>query len=1242
MHHSRDRRLRRTLWLAPLFILGAGAGARGDVALSPLLEARIQERLGVARFSLARIELPGGHPPESFAVEVDIGGEPKRIVFGRRSVRAPGFRLLVQGPGGRYHEAPPPIERTYGGAVPGESGLVAAGSLLPQGLHARLLSLSGGGWCLRPLQEIDGGSARSLHVVYPEEDGAFPCGSDGLAPPESMSDPASAGGAGAGVLPGGCTLREAEIAFDSDFEFFDRTGGRNPDTCLEVVETGLNITNAIYVRDVKIIHRLTALIVRSDPQADFWNRFPDASDFGEMLEAFRDEWNANMGGVRRDMAYYLTGKSNPNLGGLAYVGVVCSNFAYGMGIGNRGYEGIFRHEAGHNWGAGHDCGTEGRYIMCGNALPAISAHNIRIMTEHRDTRSCLVDVPNESPPGPPYVRLDRVITRAGEGPIAIDPAAGDTDANCLRPRLAGHDARSAFGAAILPLGPLSPGGPDALLYVPRSDLQGTDSFGYTVIDDEGDEHRGTVLVELRPGELIAYLPLDETSGADAVDATGTGHDGELRGDLTFEGASVPGRHGRALQFSGIDGEYLSLGSDQDFDLQRGLTVAVWFRVDAFGPAGDESLVAKGGDAWRLKRDASLRTLKLTLTGVQVEGDTGGNVRGRTPVDDGLWHHAAGVYDGRRAALYLDGELERELPASGLINRNSSSVRAGDVLYGGALDEIRLYSHGLDGESIRALYLDSRIDRAVPADGMSGVVPGATVLTWLEAPSTSGYDVYLGGAAAAVAAAGPGSPEYLGRSSSTSFRPALLPDAAYFWRVDPVVGGAPRKGEVRRFTTSFAHTDFDEPPLSAASFTPGPQGRELGFRTSSASTGGEDPFAGVIETGSTPTTPVFSHRSIRAETTIGPVDLEERAGASVSITLQARGTEYEEGQDWLEVRATDGSASVPLVRLDGGNALTQRAGTGYQVYAAALPEDWTQASLVVSSSSNSSEGSERVDFDQVSFFSKCPSTVVAFTHFEEPPGGASSHTPAPGGREMGFRTQSAPTSGASPFTGVEEEGTILESRLLAHRSVAATTTFDAVDLRGRRDVRVAVTVRVRDTGYEADDRLEVILRGAGGEVVLARMNGDTGLDEIAGDYTSFSAEVPGGWDSAVLSVSTESDSGTGAEGFDIRLVELTSGGGVDACGEPPIAFRRGDSTADGEVNLSDGIRILNFLFLGGVTIDCLDTADTDDGGSVDLSDAIGLFNFLFLGSAAPDPPGHLACGPDPTADALACPSPPPCP
>jgi hypothetical protein len=96
-------------------------------------------------------------------------------------------------------------------------------------------------------------------------------------------------------------------------------------------------------------------------------------------------------------------------------------------------------------------------------------------------------------------------------------------------------------------------------------------------------------------------------------------------------------------------------------------------------------------------------------------------------------------------------------------------------------------------------------------------------------------------------------------------------------------------------------------------------------------------------------------------------------------------------------------------------------------------------------------------------------------------------------------------------------------------------------------------------------------------------------------------------------------------------------------EPVAQLRRGDANADGEVDISDGARILNTLFLGDAPFACLDAADSNDSGVVDMSDAVRIFEYLFLGGTAPPPPGPVDCGPDATDDdAIDCASYPLCP
>lgn len=90
----------------------------------------------------------------------------------------------------------------------------------------------------------------------------------------------------------------------------------------------------------------------------------------------------------------------------------------------------------------------------------------------------------------------------------------------------------------------------------------------------------------------------------------------------------------------------------------------------------------------------------------------------------------------------------------------------------------------------------------------------------------------------------------------------------------------------------------------------------------------------------------------------------------------------------------------------------------------------------------------------------------------------------------------------------------------------------------------------------------------------------------------------------------------------------------------VLFRRGDNNADDEVNITDGIVILNYLFRTAAEPKCLKTTDWDDSGTIDLTDAVALLSFLFR-DRVPAPEPFRECGIDNTADELTCESYPPC-
>jgi len=77
------------------------------------------------------------------------------------------------------------------------------------------------------------------------------------------------------------------------------------------------------------------------------------------------------------------------------------------------------------------------------------------------------------------------------------------------------------------------------------------------------------------------------------------------------------------------------------------------------------------------------------------------------------------------------------------------------------------------------------------------------------------------------------------------------------------------------------------------------------------------------------------------------------------------------------------------------------------------------------------------------------------------------------------------------------------------------------------------------------------------------------------------------------------------------------------------FIRGDTDANGLIEITDVVALLSHLFLGREAPSCFDAADVDDDGELNITDAIFGLGYQFLGQRHPPAPGPFKCGPDPT-------------
>ncbi len=85
------------------------------------------------------------------------------------------------------------------------------------------------------------------------------------------------------------------------------------------------------------------------------------------------------------------------------------------------------------------------------------------------------------------------------------------------------------------------------------------------------------------------------------------------------------------------------------------------------------------------------------------------------------------------------------------------------------------------------------------------------------------------------------------------------------------------------------------------------------------------------------------------------------------------------------------------------------------------------------------------------------------------------------------------------------------------------------------------------------------------------------------------------------------------------------------------FHRGDADDNGQLEITDALRVLGYLFLGQEAPTCFDAADADNNDELEITDALRILGYLFLGQEPPSPPGPPTdpCGEDPLDTHLGC-------
>ena len=204
--------------------------------------------------------------------------------------------------------------------------------------------------------------------------------------------------------------------------------------------------------------------------------------------------------------------------------------------------------------------------------------------------------------------------------------------------------------------------------------------------------------------LVAWWRFDETSGTEVVDFSGAGNTGVLTG--TFQ--RVAGQVGGAVFFGGtshVDGTQAALKLPTGSGPR---TISAWIKIPSgLGTGADRAILHYGTND--TSRSASFHLFVHSDATAGIGNANGGGVIfGKTRVDDGAWHHVAGVYEGsatNRALVYVDGQLNGSGTLTTVPNTGAGGVwkiaqfLPGQGTFPGTIDELRVYNRALTAAEI---------------------------------------------------------------------------------------------------------------------------------------------------------------------------------------------------------------------------------------------------------------------------------------------------------------------------------------------------------------------------------------------------------------------------------------------------------------------------------------------------------------------------------------------------------------
>ncbi len=188
----------------------------------------------------------------------------------------------------------------------------------------------------------------------------------------------------------------------------------------------------------------------------------------------------------------------------------------------------------------------------------------------------------------------------------------------------------------------------------------------------------------------------DISGTTAYDRSGQGNNGTITG-----AKPTIGKIGQALEFDGTN-QYVIINDSDNLDVTK-ITMSAWVKGNSWAGADRRGVIIKG-------------TYYLTIvpTGkIEVfaygKSPAGYHSSGAT-LETNRWYHILCTIDQTGFSIYIDGQLDKFISATGNITVNANNLAIGSEwnglnrFFNGSIDDVRIYNRALSAEEVKQLYL----------------------------------------------------------------------------------------------------------------------------------------------------------------------------------------------------------------------------------------------------------------------------------------------------------------------------------------------------------------------------------------------------------------------------------------------------------------------------------------------------------------------------------------------------------